>query len=256
MTMRFMTDPVTGRCALYEPAGSLGDPDDPNSPQNGPLNSPVDHLSRVRLHSDFDYYQVHSVTIVTVTHPAVAGTITPVTAIPAFDRYGQVVKTAHTLVTHGLGYVPAYMIESDGCLIGQSSIIQIGNGGRRVSPYATATTINLLDVGISTNLTLTAMNKTYRVIIFRQPTPDSSYMFDWNPETGALIMGMGKFRGALRALRRTLLGDASPFDIPLGRTTDIRNGVSRTVLADGTTYTIPGYTGSFTGSGALQCTIE
>lgn len=256
MTVRFMTDPDTGRCALYVPAGSSGDPDDPNSAQNAPLNNPLANLASIRLHSDLDYYQVHSITSVTVNHPAVAGASAVISATPTFTRYGQLSKTNHTLVTHGLGYVPNYMIESGGTLIGQSSKIQVENGYRTVSPYATTSTINLLDVGISTNSTLSGMSKTYRVIIFRQPTADSTYLFDWDPDTGALIMGKGKFRGSLQALRRTLLGDASPFDIPLGRTTDIRNGVSRTVLADGTTFSHPNYTGSFTGSPSLQCTVE
>lgn len=259
MTMRNMNDPATGRCALYEPyapVDEFDDPDDPNSPQNAPLNNPAAHLARIRFHSDFDCYQVHSITTVTVSHAAVAGTTTAIAAVPAFTRYGQVVKTALTLVTHNLGYVPSYMIESGGSLIGQSSTIQVENGARTVSPYATTATINLLDVGISTNATLSGMSKTYRVIIFRQPTADSTYLFDWDPLTGALIMGKGKFRGSLKALRRTLLGDASPFDIPLGRTTDIRNGASRTVLADGTTYSRYGYNGSFAGSASLQCTVE
>jgi len=249
-----MTDPATGRCALFEENGTSGDLMDPNSVRNAPLNNPVAHLDKIRFHSDFDYYLVDSITEVTVSHPAVAGASVAVTA--SVTRVGQLSKTAHTLVTHGLGYVPNYMIESGGVLIGQSSVIQIGNGGRLVSPYATTSTINLLDVGTSTSATLAAMSKTYRVIIFRQPTADSPYLFDWDPIAGALIMGEGKFRGALPALRRTLIGDASPFDIPLGRTSDLRNGVSKTVLADGSSFTFPAYTGSFAGSASLQCTVE
>lgn len=255
--MRFMNDPATGRCALYEPAGSMGDPDDPNSPQNGPLNNPAAHLARIRVHTDFDYYQVHSITSVSITHAAVAGASVLVASSPSITRVGQVVRTNIDLVNHGLGYPPRYMIVSGDGLIGQSSLIQIGGtGGRRISPFATASHIKLLDVGISSAAALAAISRTYKVIVFRAPTADSSYLFDWDPISGALILGKGKFRGSLQALRRTLDADASPFDIPLGRTSDIANGVSRTVLADGTTFTSPNYTGSFTGSPSLECTVE
>jgi hypothetical protein len=254
MAIVFMTDPATGRCALYDENGTSGALDDPNSARNAPLNSPASHLSKVYFHSDFDYYQVHSITSVTINHAAVAGASVAVTA--NITRIGQMVKTTHTLVTHSLGYAPSYMIESGGTLIGQSSVIQIENGGRIVSPYATTSTISLLDAGSSTAVALSAMSKTYRVVIFRQPTADSAHLFDWDPTAGTLVMGKGKFRGALQALRRTLIGDASPFDIPLGRTSDIRNGFSRTVLADGSTFTYPPYTGSFSGSASIQCTVE
>lgn len=257
MAIVFMTDPDTGRCALYDENGTSGALDDANSARNAPLNSPASHLDKVYFHSDFDYYQVHSITTVNVSHASVAAASTVVATQPSITRVGQVVKTHIDLVTHGLGYEPAYMIVSDGCLIGQSSQIQVASGkNRRVSPYATATKIRLLDVGISSDSALVSLARTYTVIVFRAPTADSTYLFDWDPETGALIMGLGKFRGALQALRRTLISDASPFDIPVGRTSDIRNGVSKTVLADGTVYANPVYDGSFTGSPSLQGTVE
>lgn len=257
MVFVYMNDPITGRVAIFEENGTTGDPEDPNSVRNAPLNNPLAHLAKMRFHNEFDYYQVHSITSVTITHPAVAGATTPVAAVPSFTRLGQVVKSHIALVNHGLPYVPAYMIASNGCLIGQSSQLQIGaTGSRMISPYATASQIVLLDVGISTASALPAMNRTYQVIVFRQPVADSPWMADLDPANDVLMLGYGKWRGNLRQLRRTLLADASPFDVPLGATSGIGNGVSKTVLADGTTFAHPAYVGSFVGSPSIQCTVE
>lgn len=253
----FMNDPATGRVAIFLENGTSGDPVNPNSTRNAPLNNPVAHLSKVRFHSDFDYYQVHSITTVTINHAAVATASVTISTGQPVIRKGQVVKANHNLVAHGLPYVPAYMVKSGNGLIGQSSMIQASTSGvRYVSPYATATHIRLLDVGTSSDVNLSAISKTYQVIVFKQPVEDSSYMADIDPGAGKFILGKGKWRGELRQLRRTLLGDASPFDVPRGRTTDVRNGVSKTVLADGTTFAMPAYDGTFTGSPSVQCTVE
>ena len=81
-------------------------------------------------------------------------------------------------------------------------------------------------------------------------------MLDIDPANNVFILGYGKWRGDLRQLRRTLVSDASPFDVPKGRCSDIRNGGSRSVLADGTVFTAPFYNGSFAGSSSVQCTVE
>lgn len=253
-----MNDPSTGREAVFEENGTSGDPEDPNSTRNAPLNDPVAHLSKVRFHSDFDYYQVHSDTSgIVVNHALVATASTLVASQPPITRVGQIVQTNINLLAHGLPYIPAYMIVSGPSLIGQSSIIQATSDGlRRVSPWANSTHIGLFDVGISGANNLPAMNRTYRVIVYRQPVADGDYMADIDPPNGVLNLGYGKWRGDLKQLRQAVLADASPFDVPLGRTSDIRNGTSRTVLADGTTYTSPLYDGSFTGSPSIQCSVE
>lgn len=257
MAYVLQTDPATGRVAVFLENGTTGEADDPNAVRNAPLNNPNAHISKIRFHSDWDYYQVHSITSVPVTHALVAGTSTVVGNHPTLTRYGQFAKTTINLVAHGLGYVPAYMIVSSGCLIGPSSILQVASGYRRfVSPFATSSHISLYDVGGSTNVDLPSMNKTYEVIVFRAPIEDSPYLFDYDPTADELILGRGKFRGALKALRVAGVGDVGPFDIPLGRTVDIKNGNGRTVLADGTVYDMPGYTGSFSGSASIQGTVE
>ena len=130
------------------------------------------------------------------------------------------------------------------------------NGARTVSPYATSSAIRLLDVGLSSANTLAAMSKSYQVIIFRSPAATSALMADLDPANDVLELGYGKWNGTLRQLRQTVVADASPFDVPLGRTTDVRGGGSRTVLADGGVSSSPIYTGSFTGSPSVQCTVE
>lgn len=253
-----MTDPATDRVSVYLENGTTGDADDPNSVRNAPLNSPNSHLSKIRFHSDWDYYQVHSITNgIAITHASVAAATNIVSNNPVITRYGQIVRTDVTLVNHGLGYVPAYMIVSGGCLIGPSSIIQISSDTSRfISPYATTSSIVLYDVGISSSVNLPSLAKTYDVIVFKAPVADSPYLIDYNKGSDQLILGKGKFRGNLKALRFASGGDSSPFDIPLGRTVDIRNGFGRTVLADGTVYDMPGYTGSFSGSASIQGTVE
>ena len=115
MVWVLMNDPATGRVAVFDELDTVSDPEDPNSSRNAPLNNPVAHLDKVRFHNEFDLYQVHSIVDVTINHAAVAGVSVPIAATPAFTRYGQVVKTDHALVNHGLGYIPSYMIASGGC---------------------------------------------------------------------------------------------------------------------------------------------
>lgn len=257
MVWVYMNDPATGRVAIFEELDTVSDPEDPNSTRNAPLNNPVAHLGKVRFHNEFDYYQVHSITAVTVNHAAVAGASVSAGTTPSFTRNGQVVKTPINLLSHGLPYVPAYKIASSGALIGQSSKIQADASGHRlVSPYATSSQIGLLDVGVSSASTLAGISRTYQVIVFREPAETSPWMAEFDPANDVLLLGYGKWDGTLRQLRQTVVADASPFDLPLGRTTDVHGGFSRTVLADGTTFSSPGYTGSFAGSPSIQCTVE
>lgn len=252
-----MTDPATGRVAIYEENGTSGAADDPNSVRNAPLNSPASHLGRIRFHVDFDYYLVNSgPTTVSVTHPAVASAAVGIpSSIAGIIRYGQVISTDILLVNHGLPYVPGYMIISGNTLIGPSTIIQTDAGGRLITPFATSTGIYLKDSGASTNVSLPAISRTYQVIVFRAPVSDRSDLID-APVGGPVSLGRGKFKSTDRALRATSVADASPFDISLGRTVDIRGGYGRTVLADGSSFTMSGYTGSFTGSPSIQGTVE
>lgn len=258
MPFVFMTDRATGRCALFEENGTTGDVTDPNSVRNAPLNSPVLHLDKIRFHSDWDYYLVEiGPTTVSVNHPALGGGSNTITLFPSVTRLGTIGVVDHVLLTHNLGYAPAFAVISGDALIGPGSDIQSSaDTVRNVTPYATSTIIGLRDLHISGSNTLPAITRSYTVIVFRDTVAENDYLIDYVAATDSLTMGLGKFRADKKALRRTLISDASPFDISTGRTVDIKNGGSRTVLADGTTFTDPWYNGTFTGSPSIQCTVE
>lgn len=254
-----MNDPATERFALFEEAPGGGDFDDPNSNRNRPLNDPVTWLDLVKFHSDFDYYQVHSgPTAVTVNHASVAGATTTIynLAGATFARQGQIVTAHYDLVTHGLGYVPKYMVIMGGKIVAPGTLVQVDTArNRNVTPYATTTKIRLYEAAISSASALAAIAIDYEVLVFKQPASDSDHAFDFDPVTGRFILGYGKFDSDLKMLRKAG-ASASPFDISLGRTIDIKNGGSRTVLADGTTTSDTNYNGTFAGSGSIQCAVE
>lgn len=259
MTEIFMADRASGKCSIFTEASGGGDVSDPSSNRNRPLLDPVNWLQNIKFHSDFDYYQVAiGPTNVTVTHPTINGTSVTIvnTAGYTFTRQGQVVITDIDLVTHGLGYIPKYMVAYNDSLIGPGSLIQVDtNKIRTIAPYATTNKIILRDTGISSNTNLSSISRDYSVLVFREPEVDSDSLFEFDQSTGEVILGRGKFKSNLKMLRQAEPGD-SPFDISLGRTIDIKNGGMKIVLADGTTFTESNYDGSFTGSPSIQCAVE
>lgn len=260
MARVLMNDPATSRIALFEEASGGGAFDDPNSNRNRPLNDPASWLDLVKFHSDFDYYQVHSgPTAVTVNHASVAGASTTLynLAGATFTKVGQIATAHYDLVTHGLGYVPRYMIVLGGKLLAPGTLVQTASSGRMrtITPYATATKIRLYEAAISSASDLSAVSLDYEVLVFKRPEADSDHAIDFDPSDGRLILGYGKFDSALKMLRKAG-ASASPFDIPLGRTADITNGAARTVQADGTTESETNYDGSFTGSPSIQCAVD
>ena len=247
--------------ALFIAAAGGGDIHDIGSLRNRPAASPADWLSNVLFHSNFDNYQVAvGPTTVTVNHASVAGASTAV--VNFWGGTGQVVRTGQIgtthddLVTHGLGYVPKYMVISGGHIIAPGTMIQSATAQERtVTPYATSTKIRLMDIGISSGSALAATSRDYTVVVFRAPATDGDLLFDFDTSDGRLILSKDKFDSARKMLRKAGAGD-SPFDISKGPTVGIRNGVAKTVLADGTTVTESGYSGSFTGSPSIQCAVD
>lgn len=257
MATILMSDPATGRVAIFDEAPGGGDPADPNALRNRPLNSPAAWLANVRFHSDFDYYQVAvGPTTVNINHPAIAGTTrTIMVNTPTVTVDGQSVVTEHTLLAHNLGYVPRFMVTYNGALLTPGTLVQTATArSRRITPFATTTHIKLFELGISSADTLAAVARSYSVLVFRQPTIENDYLLDFDPVSGRVIIGRGKFDSSRKALRQAAAGD-SPFDIALGPTIDIANGAVRSVLPDGTVFSEPLYNGSFAGSPSLQCTV-
>lgn len=262
MAYVFMIDENTNRAALYQEPVTTGDVNDPNSARNAPLNNPGAHMSRVRFHSDFDYYHVAvGPTNTSITFPQRNGETVNIINFgtgAVLTRQGGIINANHTLVTHGLGYVPAYMVVSGNDLITPSTIIQTGNYVRRVTPYATTSTINLRESCVTgaSGVNIPTTTQSYTVIVFRAPIEDSPHLFDFNPSTGVVEIGKGKFRSTYHSLRIAVSGDSQPFDISLGRTVDVRGGRSRTVSPSGVVQTESGYTGSFSGSPSIDGAIS
>lgn len=273
MAIIFMTDPATGRCALYDENGTSGDADNPNSTRNAPLNSPASHLDKVYFHSDFDYMEVsHGPTVATISHAAVTAGSVPSGASIAF---GWTAASAdHLLLTHGLGYVPQAMVVYDGNLLWPGMPVQVdGSGGSRfVSFYCTSSAVRLYEWASVGSSNLAAASRDYTVLVFKAPpAPSGSVLVDFDPSTGVVEMGFGKFNSSRRYLQ--VVAGGTPFGIAYGRTIDLNNGAPRAVRPDGTTFDpVPssltlgverpgtsyvqgssmGYGGSYAGPGSIQ----
>lgn len=253
--------PDDGIFAIFEEPNTTGDVHDIDAPRNAPAKTPASYLDKIFFHSDFDYYQVAvGPSAVTVSHASVAGASTNVVSfwsgVGVVVRTGQIATSYHTLLTHSLGYIPKYMVISDGHIIAPGTMIQSATAQERtVTPYATTSIIGLMDIGISSASALSSLSKDYTVLVFKQPAESGDQLLNFNATTGRVTLGFEKFDSALKMLRQSGTGD-SPFDISLGPTVGIRNGRAKTVLADGTTITESGYSGSFSGSGSIQCAVQ
>lgn len=239
-----MTDPNTERCALYDENGTDGDPDNPNSTRNAPLNNPNSHLDKIYFHSDFDYCEVgFGPTNVTINHSSVSPGGSPSgVGLNALLVYGTY-SASNVLLTHSLGYIPDFMVIADGDIIYGGTPIQYLSDGRtrNVTAYATTSQIILYETAIRTSSTIPALSKTYTIIVFLQP-PEASgnVLIDFNPTSGTVEMGKGKFNSSRRYLQ--IVPGGSPFGFARGRTIDLNKGAPRFVDPDGTiTDPVPSY---------------
>lgn len=222
-----------GKMAIWEKPAS-GD-------KFAPFDSPTDYMDAIYFHSDLQYLSSPLIDTVTVNHAQVNGvTGSGVTGAPSNDTSntgpsqaianGQIVTANHTLLSHGLGVVPPYMVLYNGEAIGGGTNVQDETGrGRLVSSYATTSIIGLREVGFSSASNLSAVSRDYDVIVFRELDPDPlKPLFHVKLSDGTFILGQGKIEAGARTLRRALVGDAT-FYIPISRTLDVRNGAIRTV---------------------------
>lgn len=229
----FMTDPVTGRAALYEEPIAAGDPSNPNSARNAPLNNPNANMQYVYYHSDFDPMEVViGPSEVTINHASIAPGSGP-GAVASFSTvlvYGNVVRD-HVLLTHNLGYAPVFFVVVDGHAVhGGFPVQYVSSDGRTrcVTPYATDTVIGLREFGIQTSNTLPAISVTYSVLVIgRPPAPVGNVLLDFEPLTGVVSIARGKFRSDRYYLQ--IVDGGSPFAFPLGPTIDLNNGTFRSV---------------------------
>lgn len=219
-------------------------------------------LSKIYFHSDFDYYQLAlGPTSVTVNYASVAGQTTSLGSYPDLNYYGQVVQTDYDLLTHSLGYVPNFMVIYNNAVLTPGTMIQNvddtnGLRLRFATPFATTSKISIMSTGMSNQNALPSLSQSYTVIVFRKPVASGTVDYDFDSSTGTVILGRNKFDSSQKMLRSALPGESSPYDIPLGRTIDINNGRSKSVLADGTTITETGYGGSFSSPTYFQGVVS
>lgn len=244
-------------CFEEEPGG--GAMFDIDAPRNAPAKTPSDYLSSLIWHQDLFQYEIAAgPTDVLVNHTALATKDTYITVslggmgsgpfAPSGSTIGFLIQgdTRHTdilLYTHGLGYVPKFMVALSGRRLPDGYTVQIdGSGGhRRASVYATTTGIYLREYAVSTSIDLVATSLTYRVMVFRTRAPDPGLPLFAGDGSG-MQLGRGVINTTRKYLRRTGAGD-TPFSFNMGRTIDIKNGGVRSATG-GTTVSEPRYDGS------------
>ncbi len=236
--------------ALFKEASASGVQTNWWSVRNSPIRVPGSNLSNVYFHSDFDYYELaRPKATITVSHTSVPVYISPDIGIPGLviKLTGQTRLNDIPIFTHGLGYVPRYMVAFGGAVLTNGTLVQdVGTDGRTriISAFADANKIYLRELARSTATALPAVSKTYEVMVFKHPTKDPSkplFSFD-----GSVVqIGRGAVSSDKNYLRRVLPAESS-FDIDRGPTMDIANGSIR-VVSGGNVYSEPHYTGSFVG---------
>ena len=245
--------------ACFDEAAGGGDIHYLSSPCNAPAANPAAHLDKVIWHSALFQYEVAAgPTNVTINHTALAtkdtwhtvstGGYNPAGPSPSGSTIGFVVigdvRTSDILLyTHGLGYVPKFMVALDGRRVPDGFMVQIdANGGhRRVSVFATTTGIYLRENAISTDIDLVAISKTYKVMVFRTRAPNPSLPL-WSGNGSDMQLARGIIDTSRRYLRRTGAGD-SPFALNLGPTLDVKNGGARSA-SGGVVVSDPRYDGA------------
>lgn len=233
-----MTDPATGRCALYDEAPGGGDVKNPNSLRNRPLNNPQSWLPNIYFHSDFNYLEVaFGPTNVTINHATVAIKPPPFGATISFG-WNNNATVDRLLFTHNLGYVPNVMVALGNNILWPGMPVQAqGDGGMRFATiYATTTEVRMREFGTTGQNALAAINLTYTVLVFANtPAASGNVLMDFDPTTGILKMGRDKFKSDRRYLQ--VVPGGTPFAISYGgRTIDLNNGAPRAIRADGTAF--------------------
>lgn len=264
--------------AIYDEAPGGGDPEDINALMHRPLLDPANWLSNIYFHSDLDYMEVsHGPTAVVVNHAAVAA------GSPGGANFGAATTmvytgapATHELLTHGLGYVPDFMVVVNDDVVYPGRAVQSLADGRTrsICAYADTNKIYLREWYIQSASVMPAISATYTVLVFkRPPAPSGNVLAHFTGATGVLKLAKGKFSSDRRYLQ--VRSGGLPFGFPLGKTIDRKNGAPRLVDPDGTiTETVPAaqkfvfatnyqtsgfsygasaaYNGAFSGSAAIE----
>lgn len=240
MTVVLMTDPVTNRVALYDEAPGGGDPKDPNSARNAPLNNPVAHLDKIYFHSDFNYIEVALLASATISHAGFAAA-SPVAWNGNAGTGGSQgfaignYSGDHLLASHSLGVIPRFRVVTAGQMLPTGFPVQATSSGatRYVSAYATTTQIRLKEFANAGWAATGGISVDYQVMVFAEPpAPTGNLLFDWDPTTGILTLARGRWRSDRRYLQ--VVPGGSPFAMIQGRNIDLNNGAARTITPNGT----------------------
>lgn len=246
--------PAENIIACFEEAAGGGNWRDIDAPRNAPAKTPTLYLGQVYFHTAFDYYTIAVQNLaILIAHAAVAGIAAAEPQPPGdinntpnnvtVSHEGQTVAADHLLLAHNLGYVPKFFFMQGTRFIPAGIPCQVEGGRSRfVYPYATSTEIRMREIGISDANTLSAINLTYGVVVFRAPTADSAkplFGFD-----GAdLLLGRDKINSSRRTMRLVGAGD-SVYALPLIQAADVLNGGLRAYATDATAIHYGDYTGT------------
>lgn len=255
--------PSAGVAALFIEPNQTGRDDDIDAPRNAPAKNPAAHLPNVIWHSEFFQYELAMpIQSVSVSHPALAGRqkywgeggyyeglgigYDPNQNLKYLVN-GQVSSAQHTLVNHGLGYVPLAFVAYGGRMLMPGVLVQTASEGRNrfVAQYATSSIVGLREVMNASQNALGSVSRTYQVMVFRVPAAQSALPL-FGRHGASVLLGRGKVDTAKTYLRRPEPGQSSPFSLDRGPTADIDNGRTR-IVTGGVTTTEEGYGGSFSG---------
>ena len=226
---------------------------DLNAPRNAPAANPSANLSDVIWHSEFGQYELAMPEQVkTINHPAVSGRTRQygIHYRDGFDESdvgvnmsvaGRIATAEHTLVTHNLGYPPKVFAVYENHMLTTGEIVQRSdNRNRSVCLFVTNTIVGLREIGYSDSNSLSAVTRTYRVLVFRDQAQDpGAPLFDGpNP----VRFSKGKIASDKSYLRKAGAG-SSAYVLNQGPTLDVRNGRVR-LATGGVIIDEAGYNGS------------
>lgn len=286
----FMIDPETNNIGLYTEPVATGDPKDPNSARNAPLNDPDSYMANLIWHIQYDNMEVYDERTVTVTHPSVTGAADLIGGTGNTGNVGELgmllgagfsydtTPVDHTLYNHGLGYEPMVYAAVDNVLLTPGHIVQVATGGfaRYVSLWVDTSNVYLREFACRRNAAVSSFSQSYKLITIRHQRSaegnDPPKLLDVDQSTGLVTLGDGRWRNDRRYLQ--VVPGGSPFGLCVGKNMDANNGAPRVVAADGTIYdpipntlfvrisigggtggstpTTANYKGSFTGGEVIQ----
>lgn len=247
MAFVFMIDPNTENIGIYKEPIETGDFDDPDSDRNAPLNNPLDNLQYLIWHIQLDNMEVVIEQEATVNHPEMPigsssiGGSGEGSSLSSNIDYSYT-PIDYTLFAHNLGYEPIIYVSDGTKIIPPGYVLQrAGSGGtavRYVSFYVDSTNVYLREHGTKGGSALPAISKTYNVMVIGHQSPSEGnvpvILKDFNPTTGVLKLGDGRFSSEKRYLQ--VVPGGTPFGLALGKTMDFNNGAPRFVDVDGNIF--------------------